>query len=71
MDVLRALENVPEQTPHDAYVCPTVTRKTVAAAVAEIKRLREQLAGFASERDASDRPLAKPARQPTPRNIRG
>lgn len=44
MDVLKALENILERTPRDAYACPPLSRQTLSAVVAEIRRLREQLA---------------------------
>lgn len=49
MDVLRALQNILDRTPADAYACPPLSRQTISAAVAEIRRLRQQLAAVRTE----------------------
>lgn len=43
-DVLAELERLLDATPHDHYVCAPLKRSVVAAATAEIRRLRSQVA---------------------------
>ena len=43
-DVLAELDRLIDATPHGNYVCTPLKRSTVAAAAAEIRRLRYQAA---------------------------
>lgn len=59
-DILTILDDELDRTPHDAYMCRPLRRSVMAAAAAEIRRLRVQVAAIRSE-------LATMAEEPEPR----
>jgi hypothetical protein len=67
-DVLAELDRLLDATPHGSHVCKPLKRAVVAAAAAEIRRLRVQLAMAAQDQP---KPKAMPPVPSKPQNSRG